>query len=79
MKLATIGIGDGACLHKQFCARAVQRRLGKRKFGHGWRGNERHDDRIFRDRNDIRQCDGCNPTPACPTAPVAPRPGLTAG
>ena len=39
-----IGIGDSACLHGHLRARAVQRRLRRRKFGHGRRGNKRHDD-----------------------------------
>jgi hypothetical protein len=59
----SIGIGDGAGIHGHLRARAVHRRLRRWKFGHGWRGNERHGDGIFHQwndirRNDHRQCDG---------------------
>ena len=54
-----IGIGDGARLHGKFCARAVRQRLGGRRLGRGWRSGDRHDGRIFRQRNDNREFDGC--------------------
>ena len=59
MKLATLGLATALAFTRQFRARAVRRRLDRRKLGHGRRGNERHDDRIFRHRNDNRQFDGC--------------------
>jgi hypothetical protein len=55
-----IGTGSGACPHRQLCIRAIQRRLGGRRFGNGWCGSERHDIRIFRDRHD-GQCNGHEP------------------
>ena len=61
MKLATLGLATALAFTSSFASRAVQRRLGKRKLGHGRRGNERHDDRISRQRDDIRQCNGYEP------------------
>ena len=58
MKLATLGLATALVFTGSLRARAVQWRLRGRKFGHGRRGNKRHDDGIFHDRNDIRQCDG---------------------
>ena len=52
MKLATLGLATALVIHGHLRARAVQWRLHGRKFGHGWRGNKRHDDGIFHWRND---------------------------
>ena len=54
-----IGIGDGARLHGKSCACAVRQRLGGRRLGRGWRSGDRHDGRIFCQRNDNREFDGC--------------------
>ena len=59
MKLVTFGLAT-ALAFTSTCALA-QSTGGK--FGGGWRGNKRHDDRIFHQWNDsrwndIRQCDG---------------------
>jgi hypothetical protein len=50
-----LGIYGSACLDQQFCARAVERRRGRRKCC-GWRGDERCSNRIFHHRNNIGQC-----------------------
>ena len=60
MKLATLGLATALVdFTGTFCARAVRRRLGGRRLGRGWRSGDRHDGRIFRQRNDNREFDGC--------------------
>ena len=51
MKLATLGLATALAFTSGF-AFAQSSAAGGRKLGHGWRGNERHDDRISRHRHD---------------------------
>ena len=56
-----IGTGSGACPHRRLCIRAIQRRLGGRRFVNGRCGSQRHDIRIYRDRHDVGQRNGYQP------------------
>ena len=54
MKLATLGLATALALTGTFALAQSGGGSTRRRIGYGWRSGDRHDDRIFRQRNNNR-------------------------